>query len=432
MINLEKRYEEIFCFLLTLISVTIIFRRISTILIILFTLFNIIFIKRLKVDSTRLKLLLIVASPFILDILFLWNNQEISEGLKSMEKRLSLLIFPIFILGFNKKINLRKFLNIYTITTVSLLLILFIRYSILYSENLEKYLKGIHLWEMGYHFSSSFGMHAPALNMHISFVTASSLFLLLNRRTNLKTLHFYGIYGLLFLLSLFFLLYVNTRVAIVTSILSFLTVFFYRFKNNEMSTKKSIKVILVIFISIIIFLSVFVKIFPYSLQKFTSGSFSDMDKIGKLDEFENPEDEVYSKLVTRVSIWISAIELSENRIWIGHGASDAKGELVNYFKKTNQKFLARNEFPTHNQYIDFLLKFGILGLCVTIIFMVTIGWLGAKLKNPVIISFFIIFLISNLTDDFLIRYDGIAFSGLWFSIFANQFIYLKKKGFEEN
>ena len=63
----------------------------------------------------------------------------------------------------------------------------------------------------------------------------------------------------------------------------------------------------------------------------------------------------------RVSIWKSAWELSLKNLPFGVGASDGKPELVNYYKQTNQHFLAKYEFPTHNQFLDFLLKYGILG-----------------------------------------------------------------------
>jgi hypothetical protein len=57
----------------------------------------------------------------------------------------------------------------------------------------------------------------------------------------------------------------------------------------------------------------------------------------------------FNSLVTRVSIWKSALELSIENLPFGVGASDGRPELVNYYKKTNQKFLAKYEFPTHNR-----------------------------------------------------------------------------------
>ncbi|MNF79262.1 O-Antigen ligase [compost metagenome] len=150
-----------------------------------------------------------------------------------------------------------------------------------------------------------------------------------------------------------------------------------------------------------------------------------MDKVGKLDEIDHPEIKVFNSLVTRVSIWKSAWELSVQNLPFGVGAADGKSELNKYYAATNQQFLAKYEFPTHNQFLDFLLKFGILGPLVVILYIFTICYLGYDLKNGMILSFFLIFFTSNLTDDFLLRFDGIAFSGLWLSIFGSYWLQQK-------
>src|SRR5690606_29006635 len=101
---------------------------------------------------------------------------------------------------------------------------------------------------------------------------------------------------------------------------------------------------------------------PYMKEKYGKATFAYMDKVGRLDEIENPETKVFNAFVTRVSIWKSAWELGRKNPFIGYGSSDGKRELVSYFKQTNQKFLAKYEFPVHNQPLDYFLKYGIFGL----------------------------------------------------------------------
>ena len=72
-----------------------------------------------------------------------------------------------------------------------------------------------------------------------------------------------------------------------------------------------------------------------------------------------------------------------------------------------------------------LLKFGILGPFVVALYIFTIAYLGFDLQNAIIISFFLIFFTSNLADDFLLLFDGIAFSGFWISVFGS--LYLQQK-----
>jgi O-antigen ligase len=181
--------------------------------------------------------------------------------------------------------------------------------------------------------------------------------------------------------------------------------------------------VLVLVLSGVLF--IFIQNNPYMKEKYSSVTFAYMDKVGKLDEIDHPEVKVFNSLVTRVSIWKSGWELSQKKLLFGVGASDGKPELVKYFKDTNQHFLAKYEFPTHNQFLDFLIKFGILGPLVVVLYIFTIAYLGVSLKNAIVLSFFFLFFMSNLTDDFLLRFDGIAFSGFWMSVFGSY--WLKQK-----
>jgi O-antigen ligase len=162
----------------------------------------------------------------------------------------------------------------------------------------------------------------------------------------------------------------------------------------------------------------FAKAFPFIIDKYTKVTFAHMDMVGRLDELENPEAQVYSSFVTRVSIWKTAWERAQKDLWIGVGAADGKDELNQAYVDTNQKFLAKYKFPTHNQFLDFLLKFGIAGLIGVLLYVMHVLWLSLQTKNALIFFFFVLFFTSNLTDDFLIRYDGITFSALWISVFA--------------
>lgn len=415
--SLERNYNNIVFGLLLLISLTLIFRQFSTILILVLVGFSALFYKKLEFTKQKLVWIAIIAAPFLLDVIFMWNNDSLYEGYKSLEKRLSLLFFPLIVLLYPKEIPFKKFVRIYAWGMVLLLLVLFIRYAFIRTDELMKYLGGTHLWEMGYSFSKSFGMHAPALNMHLSFVSICCLYCFFNRKSGVVQ---FLINALFVLLSFATVAYVNTRVAVVTTILGYVVVCFFEIFKKQ-NIRKALKISLILFVLIAVFLVIFVKVFPYSVKKYTEGSFADMEYVGRLDEIENPEARVFSKLVTRVSIWKSAAELAADNWVIGLGAADAKKELINYYKKTNQRFLAKYEFPVHNQYLDFGLKFGITGTLVVLLFMGGILFLGFKQQNPVMIAFGLLFLVSNLTDDFLIRYDGITFAGLWFALFAKQY-----------
>lgn len=420
----EKNFNKIFHVFLCLIAVAMIFRKPCSLLIILFAVFNLVFIRKLKFTKTSLILMACIASPILLELLFFWNNDSFTKGLKAIEKSTSLLLFPIFIIGNYQRINFLRITQIYSIATTILMLLLFIRFNVIYPELMNKYLNGIDLWEMGYQFADSIGIHAPALNMHLAFVSVCALFFVFYSIKNEEKRSFKIIRLIVFLLSFFFVLFVNTRMALVNVLAGFAIVFFLEFKS-KINVKKTAIIVATALILLGSILFFFVQKNPYMKEKYSKATFAYMDKVGKLDEIDHPEIKVFNSFVTRLSIWKSAWELSVKNLPFGVGASDGKPELVKYYKQTNQHFLAKYEFPTHNQFLDFLLKFGILGPLVVILYIFTIGYLGYSLKNAIILSFFMIFFTSNLTDDFLLRFDGIAFSGLWFSIFASYWLQQK-------
>lgn len=420
----EKNFNKIFYIFLCIISAALIFRKPCTLLIIVFAIFNLVFFKKLKYSKTALILICCIASPVILELLLFWNNYSFGKGIKAIEKRTSLLIFPLLIIGNYQRVNFFKLIQIYVIATTSVLLFFFIRFNIVYPELMHKYLNGIHLWEMGYQFADSIGIEAPALNMHLAFVCICAFYLILYSFNQNQNLGIKISRIIVFLLSFFFILFVNTRLALANIFIGFLIVVYLEIKG-----KFNIKKLLLTTISLLVLLFgilfLFVQKDPYMKEKYSTVTFAYMDKVGKLDEIDHPEIKVFNSLVTRVSIWKSAWELSVKNLPFGVGASDGKPELFKYYKETNQQFLAKYEFPTHNQFLDFLLKFGILGPLVVALYIFMIGYLGYDLKNGIILSFFVVFLTSNLVDDFLLSFDGIAFSGFWFSVFGSYWLQQK-------
>jgi hypothetical protein len=420
----EKNFNKIFHLFLCLIGIAMIFRKPCSLLIILFAVFSLIFYKKLKYTKTSLILMACIAAPVLLELLFFWNNDSLAKGLKAIEKSTSLIIFPLFIIGNYQRVNFLKLVQTYVIATTLILLFFFVRFNVLYPELMEKYSNGIHLWEMGYQFANSLGMHAPALNMHLAFVSVSAFYFVFRSFYDHEKFVFKISQIVIFLLSFFFVLFVNTRMALVNVLIGFLIVLFLEIRSR-VNLKKLVLTAVTLLVVLFGILYVFVQKDPYMKEKYSTVSFAYMDKVGKLDEIDHPEIKVFNSLVTRVSIWKSAWELSLKNLPFGVGASDGKPELNKYYAATNQHFLAKYEFPTHNQFLDFLLKFGILGPLVVVLYIFTIGYLGYDLKNGIILSFFIIFLTSNLVDDFLLRFDGIAFSGFWFSVFGSYWLQQK-------
>ncbi len=420
----EKHFNKIFSFFLVAIACTLIFRKPCTWLIFAFAIFNILYFKKTQWSKKSLILSGIIASPFLLELVLFWNNDSLAQGLKSIEKTTALVLFPLFILGNYQRISFLKLLRYYVNGTTLVMIVFTLRFVFVFPEYVTKYWHGVHLWEMGYVFANSIGIHAPALNMHLAFVSIAALYLLLQSWQMRKDKSVVFLTSIVFACSFFFVLLVNTRMALFNVLVGYLFVVFSFFLVH-FNLKKMILYSLCIGGVVVGIFMLFVQKNPYMKEKYSSVTFAYMDKVGKLDEIDHPEIKVFNSLVTRVSIWKSAWELSLQHLPFGVGSSDGKPELVKYFKQTHQHFLAKYAFPTHNQFLDFLLKFGVLGPLVVLFYIGTIGYLGIDLKNALIFSFFFLFFTSNLTDDFLLRFDGITFSGFWFSIFGSLWLQQK-------
>lgn len=409
-------FEDVFNLFLIAIASSFFFRVPSTWLLILFVLFCAFNFKKLEISKFKWILIGCISSPFLLEIVFFLNNDSLKLGIKAAEKTVSLLLLPIIILGNANKLNLKTLLKGYSVITTSVILLLFIRFLIISPKIFSVYLKGNELWEVGYVFAESFKMHAPALNLHLGFLTIVC-FKLLSDFLKLKQYLWVCLYSIFLILNFFFVLFVNTKLAILMTIAGVVLVFFFDIFRKY----KPKKIAVISLITIVSFSSVFFTVLnnnPYIKEKFLRVPFRHIDKVGRLDEIDNPEATVYSSLVTRVSIWKSASEVALENLPLGVGSSNGKAVLIKHYGETNQRFLERSKFPAHNQFLDFTIKFGILGFLVVALYIFTLGYIGIKLRSSIATSLFILFLSVNLVDDFLIRFDGIVFSGFWFSIFA--------------
>lgn len=418
----EERFNKMYNFLLLTVSLALPFGKLSNLAIILFTSFNLIFYKRPELNKQIWKIALLMLIPLILEALFFWNNDVFVKGIKSLMKYISLLVFYFFIIGHYKRVNVNQLLRRYAVSMTIVLVLLEIRFVIFFQEYVQKYLNGIDLWEVGYVFTQSFKVHAPALNLQLVFVACVNLYFLIQSfiqksSPQIKVLNL----GLVFIAAIHVIV-VNTRISLVCLLFSFIFMIFYEIKRN-INIKKALLSVLILSFTFSTIISIAIYSNPFMVEKYTSFTFSNLDKVGKLDEMEHPEIDAFNGLVNRLSIWKSSLELANENWLTGVGASDANKDLIQYFKDTNQYFLAKYKFATHNQYLNYYLKFGIIGFILTICYMLGQFYLGNILRNGLIIAFAIVFTISNLTDDFLNRFDGIGFSGFFYSIFI--VLYLK-------
>ncbi|WP_170826865.1 O-antigen ligase family protein [Flavobacterium caeni] len=406
--------------MLLTIATLMVFRIPCTVAIIVFSVYGLSQFKRIDWNNEAKWILLGVSAPFLLHVLFLWNDSSVANSIKATEKYLSLLFLPVFIIGNYRYIDFEGILKKYLVGFALVLLAMLVRYIVVFPEQFNKYMQGIHIWEMGYTFAKSFSNHAPAINMHVAFAVVSTFYFAL--RAFMETPRKIG-QGILFLVTFvvlfFFLLYINTRLALVNALVGIGLVLAYRMRKDRLKQTALFGFIMAVVVGCGI--AFFVHKNPYMIKKYTKESFAHMDKIGRLDEIDNARAVAYNSLVTRLTIWKTTLELGAKKPIVGYGSDNSKDRLFQYYYDTEQYFLSQAKLPVHNQFLDFFLKFGIVGVLALLLYFWNLFRLGRRSGHVLVLVFFMIFLVSNLSDDFLIRFDGIAYSGLWISIFASHY-----------
>jgi O-antigen ligase len=361
--------------------------------------------------------------PVILHVLFFWNNESFTESIKQLEKFTVFLVFPLIFIYQSRPINIRKMLSYYSSIFSTILFLFFLYYLSVNFVNFKGYVLGKDVWKMGYAFSNFLGTHAPRFNMHVSFLSFVNLFLVMN--TTLRKGKYFSLFIRVLCLasSLFVMLIINTRLAIAVFFVGASSYVAYIFFANRLAAKKIYFVSAILGVISIVFLLTF----PYTLEKFQKKTFNQIDMIGKLDQIAQPEEKIYNSLVTRLTVWSVVLDMSTKKPMTGYGYTNCYALLFKEYRDSNQHFLLKYKFNVHNQFLDYLLKFGYLGAILLIIFFANKFYIALKTRSAVFLYFCILFLAANLFDDLLRVYDGIAFGAFWTSVFIKNFLELRNK-----
>lgn len=202
------------------------------------------------------------------------------------------------------------------------------------------------------------------------------------------------LYRFLLLVFMFFILQTNSRISLLCLVI-FLGYYFLR-----NLTKRSV----LQFIALIIILVILSFNFNYLFSKVTSVISVD----GKITFDRYPR-------------WMAIIE--ENNIWGNYwiGVGKEKAQFIfneAYFKNGFHQALAEN-YNAHNQYLDFFVTNGIIGV---IVFLTTLMFYLFKThKNIIPLSFILIILFFSLSETIFGKSVGLIFFSFFYSILYMNF-----------
>ncbi|MBS1520215.1 MAG: O-antigen ligase family protein [Bacteroidetes bacterium] len=125
----------------------------------------------------------------------------------------------------------------------------------------------------------------------------------------------------------------------------------------------------------------------------------------------------------RLARWKIAVKLIEKKPIVGYGTgSEIQLLQEQYFaKKFYSSYLHR--LNSHNQYLSFLIKTGIWGLCIYIVILVYGIKRAIKKRDIVFFSFMILIAVVSLSENILDADKGVMF----YSIFMSYFVFVSEQ-----
>jgi hypothetical protein len=140
--------------------------------------------------------------------------------------------------------------------------------------------------------------------------------------------------------------------------------------------------------------------------------------IWQLDFYKNGGNPSGHSLSQRIEYYKKGWHLLKNNWLFGTGTGDIKNEFKQQFRKENALLDQIYVYLPHNQYLTFLISFGILGFII-ICGSVFIPVYRMKSFRVMLFNiFFVIILVSMVAEDSLETHPGVSFFAYFYSIFV--------------
>ncbi len=342
-----------------------------------------IYFEKLKFD---VKYFTINGAIYLLLILSLVYTDDIAYSFKKFESMSSLFIFP-FLFSFLSKFPLKIFKNInrflfYFILSVALLNITFFLMIWLGGDATFKNVMRhyVFLIDNGL---GNYNIHPIYMSMHLCIAIIFCMYLI-TKKTSVKLISpLILILGILF----FFLFLLSKKGPIIS--LALVTVVYF-FIKTKMKHKVFFLLSMIVFFSLI-----------FSSQT-SRDHFYEILNVKDIREGEMSSSNI------RYTIYKCSFNLFKKEPLLGYGVGDSNNELIKSYKDVSSK-LFYDKYNTHNQYLSFLLRVGLIGLIFILASFFFLFRKEIKNSNYLFLMVFCFYLLEMFTENILERQDGVIF-----------------------
>jgi len=138
----------------------------------------------------------------------------------------------------------------------------------------------------------------------------------------------------------------------------------------------------------------------------------------ELNEYIKTGDANGKSIAQRIEFSKAAFHIIKNNFWFGVGVGDLNKEYKKAYIEIDSKLEKKHRLRVHNQYITFLLTFGIFGFILAVYSMLYPGIVSLKRENVLLLGFLLIILMSMLNEDTLETQAGVTFYILFYTLFV--------------
>jgi len=333
-------------------------------------------------------LLLLIISPWVLELVSALYSTHMITGLHQVEKRLTLLAIPIITLHSTENaVNDR--VTAFRIATLSTVL------ATLFCVLVAVYNVVVHSAKMAYweHFTEPIIFAPVYLSLIMNIVSIWIIIRLIKEWITLPLIQrIYYLSLIAYFGIITFLVASKLHSVIFIAILIIGVVLIYR--THVVSWKASLFIlVLLLAIGFSVSKSEIKERFAH-IHNFTVPNFS-------------APDTEFNELTLRLTIFKCANYIIEENPIFGTGVGDVMADLESVYRKVDFKFGYNNAYDPHNQYLRVCLGTGVVGLSLFLISLITVLSRALRSGDWLVVGFVIVFCTSFLFESILERQNGI-------------------------
>ncbi len=141
------------------------------------------------------------------------------------------------------------------------------------------------------------------------------------------------------------------------------------------------------------------------------------ETLWEYDRYKATGDPNGQSLSQRIEFFKASLEIIKNNFWFGIGTGNWKEEYANTYEFLNSNLSPENQRSSHNQYLNYMVKFGLIGFLIIISFLLIPVFREGHQSNLLFWLFLVFMGIANLGDANFESHMGLSFFSFFYCLF---------------